>query len=76
MVSITFDKKVKKELLTLFDKKVDDDGNIVENSNPKQKVLAVDGSEVNIEEFGGIKKGSEVFIKSDLVSLMKFAKNK
>ena len=70
MKSITFHKSAKFFILDAFDKLVTDGGIIVEKSNPEQKVLAQDGQAVQIDEFAGIRKGSEVFIKSDLISLM------
>ena len=71
MQVITFQDSVKTFILKAFEKKVDEDGFIVESKNPKQKVLAPDGQEVTLDQFAGIKKGSEVFIKSDLLSLLK-----
>ena len=73
-ISLTFDKSLKKEVLEFFNKEVNNDGIIVEKSNPSQIVISTDGQEVKIEEFGGIKKGSEVFIKNDLISLMRLSK--
>jgi hypothetical protein len=73
-ISLTFDKSLRKEILSFFDKEINDKGIIVEKSNPSQMVLSNDGQEVKIEEFGGIKRGSEVFIKNDLVSLMRLSK--
>ena len=73
--TITFDKSVKKEILKFLNKDVNEEGLIVESLTPSQKVLAFDdGDEVRIEDFGGVKKGSEVFIKNNLVSLMKLSK--
>ncbi|MBI5635719.1 hypothetical protein HY993_02030 [Candidatus Micrarchaeota archaeon] len=72
---IVFDKSVRKNILNLLDKDINDDSLIVEKDNPKQKVLTFDGQEISIEEFGGVKKGSEVFIKNNLVSLIKFSKS-
>ncbi len=74
MVELVFDKAVKKEILELLDKKVNDDNLIVEKGHPEQKVLTFDGEELSLEEFGGIQKGSEVFIKDNLISLMKLSK--
>ncbi|MBS3076374.1 hypothetical protein J4481_01375 [Candidatus Pacearchaeota archaeon] len=71
---LTFDSSLKEEILGFFDKEVNTEGVIVEKFNPKQSVLSVDGQEVKIEEFGGIRKGSEVFIKNDLISLMRLSK--
>lgn len=71
---LTFDESIKEDILGIFDKSVDSERFIVEKSNPLQRVLSEDGQEVKIEEFGGIKKGSEVFIKNDIISLMRLSK--
>jgi len=73
-IALTFDSSLKKEVLGFFGKEVNEEDIIVEQSNPSQHVLSVDGQEVKIDEFGGIKKGSEVFIKNDLISLMRLSK--
>ena len=70
---ITFDNSVKPDILDFFGKMVDDNGYIVEKGNASQKILTPDGDELKIEEFAGIKRGSEVFIKSDLMSLINLA---
>ena len=70
---IAFDKDLKMEILSIFDKTVDDEGYIVEKSNPKQRVLTTEGEEVELTEFAGIGSGSMIFIKSDFISLMKLA---
>jgi hypothetical protein len=71
---IVFDKNARREVLDLLDKRVDDEGIIVEKEDPNVHVLAFDGTELTLDEFGGVKKGSEVFIKNDLVSLMRLAR--
>jgi hypothetical protein len=68
--TITFDKSAKKFILDSFDKSTDDQGYIVEKNNPTQRVLSPDGQEVELDKFAGIKKGSQVFIRSDLVSII------
>ena len=73
-VRITFDGSAKQEILDFLDKSLDEEGLIVEKQNPAQKVLTFDGQEISLEEFGGVKRGSEVFIKNDLVSLMRLSK--
>ncbi len=73
-VTITFDDSAKKDVLDLLDKMVNKEGLIVEKSNPTQKVLTFEGRELHIDNFGGIKKGSEVFIEKNLVSLIKLSK--
>lgn len=71
---IVFDKAAKIPILDLLDKKVGAEGVIVERDNPSQKVLTFDGEEITLDEFGGVQKGSEVFIKDNLVSLLKLSK--
>jgi len=74
--TITFDKGLRKDILNIFSKTTDDEGLIVEKSDKKQKILTPEGDEINIKEFAGITSGSEVFIKSDLISLIDFSKKK
>jgi hypothetical protein len=69
MVVITFEKSAKKVILSFFDKVVDDEGFIVEKDDMNQRVITPEGEEITLEEFGGIRKGSEIFIKSDLPSV-------
>ncbi len=74
MQKINFDKNAKKEILDMLGKTVNNERIIVEKENPSQKVLTFDGEEISLEEFGGIQKGSEVFIKNNLVSLIRLSK--
>jgi hypothetical protein len=71
---LTFDDSIKKEILDIFDKTTDEEGFIIEKDISNQRVLSEDGQEVHINEFGGLRKGSEVFIKNDLISLMRLSK--
>lgn len=71
MRTITFDNSAKKFILETFDKTIDLEGFIVEKSNPSQRVLTPDGQELREDEFAAIKKGSEIYIKSDLISLVR-----
>ncbi len=68
---ITFSPELKKEILDIFDKTVDEEGYIVEKGNPSEKVLTPDGEELKLKNFAGVTKGSLMFVKSDLVSLIK-----
>lgn len=70
---ITFDKSAKKQILEFFDKVVDQEGYIVEKDNHSLKVLSADGQPITFEEFAGIRKGSEIYIKSDFNSLIDVA---
>lgn len=72
-VKLTFSTSAKKNILDIFDKTTNLDGCVVEKKNTSQKVLAIDGNELSYNEFAGIKKGSEIFIKSDLNSIVKLA---
>lgn len=67
---ITFEKEAKLEILEAFNKTVDENGYIVEKTKPSQRVLTIDGEELKLEDFAGIRKGSEIFIKADLVSII------
>jgi len=73
MRTITFDSSVKKQILGIFDKQVDAEGYIVEKNNPGQRVLTPDGDDIHLDEFTGIYKGSEIFVKSDIVSLVELS---
>jgi hypothetical protein len=75
-IEITFDKSLGKDILDIFDKTIDDHGTIVEKDVLTQKVLTPEGDTLSLNQFAGITKGSEIFIKSDLISLMDFAKKK
>lgn len=72
---ITFDTSVNNLILDLFDKTTDDDGFVIEKNN-LERVLTFDGRELPAKDFGGIQKGSEVFIDNNLVSLIKLSKGK
>ena len=70
---VTFDKSARKFVLESFNKTTDEEGYIVEKYNPKQRVLSPDGDKISEIEFAGVKKGSEVFIKSDLLSIIELS---
>ena len=71
---ITFDEAAKLDFLELYGKTTDQEGFIVEKEDPAQKVLTPKGEEILLEEWAGIMKGSEAFIKSDTFSLIELAK--
>jgi hypothetical protein len=71
-VKITFKKEARRDVLGLINKTVDAEGFIVDNN--QQRVLTIDGEEIQENEFGGIRLGSEIFIKGDLPSLMELSK--
>ncbi len=71
---ISFNESAREDILLLFGKTVDSEGFIVENENPKQRVLTKKGEEIMVDEWAGIVKGSEEFVKSDTFSLIELAK--
>jgi hypothetical protein len=69
MKSIVFETGAKEFILKSLNKSVDSDGFIIDNSNHK-KVPSLDGTNFTLEEFAGVVKGSEIYVKSDIVSLI------
>lgn len=67
---LIFDPVLKNYILEVFDKDTDSEGYIVEKST-HMRVLSIDAEEVDKRNFAGIKRGSEIFIKSDLPSLIR-----
>ena len=67
---ITFDASSKQKILSFFGKIIDEDGYLIEEENPDQRVITPDGDDITLDEFAGIRKGSEIYIKSDLPSLI------
>lgn len=73
MIQFTFNNnlKTKKFILGIFGKDIDDEGYIIERVG-KKRILGFNGQEMTVKEFGGIKNGSEIYVKSDIVSLVRF----
>ena len=71
---VEFDNSSKLNFLDLIGKAVDSDGYIVEKTS-RERVLTKHGEEVKLADFAGFKKGSEIFIKSDIASLVDYAKD-
>jgi hypothetical protein len=69
---ITFEKSAEDFVLDCFGKKAQD-GYVVEKSAPSQRVLTPRGEDIPVSEFAGIRKGSVIFVKSDIVSLIEAA---
>ncbi|MFH1751648.1 MAG: hypothetical protein ABH821_01790 [archaeon] len=69
---VVFDKKSKKQVIEAFNKETDSEGFIVERGS-SERVLTSNGEEVKFSDFAGLKKGSEIFIKSQITSLLEFA---
>lgn len=72
-MKMIFDESAREFVLEAFNKKVDADGYIVEKSNGGHRVLTPSGDEIKAGEFAGVRKGSVVFIRSDIASLVQAA---
>ncbi len=70
-MKIIFDKNLSPEILKAFGKETDKEGYII-NKSTRKKVLSPDGDDVHIKEFAGIIPGSEIYLKSDIISLIKY----
>ena len=68
--ALTFHVSAKKFILDIFDKTLDQEKYIVEKDNPAQRVLTANGEEIRLSDFAGIRHGSEIFVKSDIASLV------
>ncbi len=68
---ITFDGTSRDMILSWFGKTIDKEGYIVEMKDPSQRVLTPEGETISIDEFAGIRKGSEIYVKNDLPSLIR-----
>lgn len=73
MIPITFGKQSLNFILQLLDKSVDSDGFLVENKNKSQRVITPDGEYIKSDEIGVVRPGSQIFIKKDIGSLVKYA---
>ena len=67
---IAFDDSAKEYILSLFDKKVNEEGEVLEKDS-EEPVKSFEGNPLTLEDFGGIKKGSELFIENNVVSLFR-----
>ena len=72
---LLFNQKALPLILRAFNKTINADGIIVEESTG-EPILTPEGEELTQEKFGGIKKGSEIFIKDDLLSVINIAEGK
>jgi len=72
---IVFDKKLSSFILKALGKAIDRDGYLIEKDTG-QKVLSPDGEEIPIQDFAGVTKGSEIYLKSDIPSLINFVEKK
>ncbi len=69
---IIFDDSAKDFVLGVFNKSVDSEGFIVDET--KSRIITPEGREITKKDLTIIKKGSEKFIAGDLTSLMKVSR--
>ena len=62
-------------ILEAFGKSINKEGIIIETSTG-EPVLTPEGEEIEAKKFGGLKKGSEIFIKDDLFAIMNLTEGK
>lgn len=69
---VAFDSRLRGFVLDLFDKKIDLEGFIVEKTQSNRREV-VDGEPLRESDFGGVRKGSRIFFRSDISSLLTIA---
>lgn len=73
--NITFGSSASETVLEQFGKTVDDEGYIIDEETG-ERVTTRKGEEIKIGEFGGIGKGSQIFVKKDFNSASDFVEYK
>ena len=68
--NIYFSKKNRDLILEAFGKGINEDGYLYELES-KELLLTPDNEEILCSKFGGIKRGSEIFLKNDLSTIVK-----
>lgn len=71
--TVTFDSELRGEVLGAFGKTKDSEGFVVDEAEPSSKVCTQDGIDLEFDKFAGIRKGSQIFIRSDIRSLIGLA---
>lgn len=71
-MKITFNTDARAFVTDAFGKKQDEQGYLVEKDTG-QRVLTPEGEHVKAKRFAGIIKGSELYIKNDIASLVKLS---
>lgn len=72
MKTITFDKDSAMFVASAFGKKIDSEGYLIE-ADTGERVVTREGQEVKAKKFGGVIKGSELYINNDIASLIKLS---
>lgn len=75
IIRITFTESAKGFILDLFDKGRDRKGYIIDKKT-RNRILAEDGKEIKVSEFGGIiiqDKNDPIFFRNDIISMIHFS---
>ncbi len=72
---ITFQKDLQPLILQAFGKTKDKQGFIVDKKT-RERVITPDGEHLQATDFAGLTKGSVVYLKSDIVSLITYVEKK
>ena len=72
LTTIITDNNASKFVLDSLNKEIDSEGYIIEKDT-KQRVITPTGEELKFSDFAGVRPGSEIFIKSNIVSLVELA---
>ena len=72
---LTFNEGASSFILAAFGKEINEYGIIIDRETG-EPVLTPEGEELTKEKFGGIKKGSEIFIKNDLLAAINLSEGK
>lgn len=70
-----FNDKALPFILEIFGKTINEEGLIID-MNTGEPIQTPEGDFLNMDNFGGIKKGSEIFLKNDLLTVIKLAEDK
>lgn len=62
-------------ILRAFNKSIGENGTIIDNETG-EIVFSPEGEELTLSELGAIKKGSQLFLKDDILSIMNIVDNK
>lgn len=71
-IRITFDRRFRSRVLSAFGKQIDTDGYVVD-SKTGDHVLSREGEQISGNDFSGVIKGSWIYLKSDILSLIQYA---
>lgn len=71
---IIFSPKALPFILNAFGANINDNGNIIDDAG--EPILTPEGEPVSKDNFGGIKKGSYIFLKKDVLTAIKLSEGK